>query len=189
MANETQAMQMLSTYNNKDNPGRVNYILVFTVLQISQQSSGSYVAIPSGYGDEGKWVWMARISGDAKNRLINEGFMNPSAPWTDEKAFGSTNNQTGRWQWNDQGLNSTVEELMNFAEVSYCNHWTSAGVNITPDITATQPTYFKEAYFGGLQTPPGQYGGIVPIVAIYSIDWNAYYAATNSTGTGQTPTP
>jgi len=187
MANETQAIQMLSTYNNKDNPGRVNYILVFTVLQIGQSSSGSYVASPSGYGDEGKWVWMARISGDAKNRLINEGFMNPSAAWTDEKTFGETNNQTGRWAWNNQGLNSTVEELMNFAEVAYCNHWTSAGVSLTPDITTTQPTYFKEAYFGGLETSPFQYGGIVPIVAIYSIDWNAYYADTGTTGTGQTP--
>ncbi len=189
MANETQAMQMLSTYNNKDNPGRVNYLLVFTVLQISQQSSGSYVAIPAGYGDEGKFVWMARISGEAKNRLINEGFMNPSTAWTDEKTFGETNNQTGRWQWNDQGLNCTLEELMNFAEVSYTNHWTSQGVTITPDTTATQPTYFKLADLGGLDTSPGQYGGIVPLVAIYSIDWNAYYAATNTTGTGQTPTP
>ena len=130
---------------------------------------------------------MARISGDAKNRLINDGFMNPSTAWTDEKTFGETNNQTGRWQWNDQGLNCTVEELMNFAEVAYCNHWTSAGVSLTPDITTTQPTYFKEAYFGGLDTSPGQYGGIVPIVAIYSIDWDAYYAATGTTGTGQTP--
>ena len=47
-----------------------------------------------------------------------------------------------------------------------------------------QPTYFKQAYIGGLDTSPFQYGGIVPLVAIYSIDWNAYYAATNSTGTG-----
>ena len=72
MANENQSMAMLSTYENKDSPGRVNYILVFDVLQISQPSSGSssYVASPSGYGDEGKWAWMARISGEAKDRLI-----------------------------------------------------------------------------------------------------------------------
>ena len=188
MANENQTMAMLSTYNNKDSPGRVNYILVFTVLQIGQSSSGSgYVVVPSGYGDEGKWVWMARISGNAKNRLINDGFMDPSSAWTDETTFGETNNQTNRWQWNNQGLNSTVEVLMNFAEVSYANYWTSAGVSLTPDITTTQPTYFKEAYFGGLETSPFQYGGIVPIVAIYSIDWDAYYAATGTTGTGHTP--
>ncbi len=36
---------------------------------------------------------MARISGGAKDRLINDGFMNASAAWTDEKAFGSTNTQ------------------------------------------------------------------------------------------------
>jgi dolichyl-diphosphooligosaccharide--protein glycosyltransferase len=190
MANETQAMQMLSTYNNKDNPGRVNYILVFTTLQIEQSSSSSssYVTIPAGYGDEGKWVWMARISGGAENRLINESFMNPSTAWTDEKTFGQTDNSTGRWDWNDQGLNCTVEELMSYAEVSYDNHWTSEGITISPYSTATQPTYFKTAYIGGLDTSPFQYGGIVPLVAIYSIDWDAYYAATNSTGTGHTPT-
>ena len=188
MANETQAMKMLSTYNNKDNPGRVNYILVFTVVGISQQSSGSYVGYPSGYGDEGKWVWMARISGGAENRLLlNESFMTPSTAWKDETSFGATSNQTQRWQWNDQGLNCTVEELMNYAEVAYCNQWTSAGVTINPDITTTQPTYLKLAYLGGLDTSPFQYGGIVPLVAIYSIDWDAYYAATGTTGTGHTP--
>jgi len=187
MANETQAMQMLSTYNNKDNPGRVNYILVFTVLGISQTSTGSYVAIPAGYGDEGKFVWMARISGDAKNRLINEGLMNPATAWTDEKVFGETSNQTNRWVWNDQGLNCTVEELMNYAEVQYCNHWTSAGVSLSSDLITTTPTYFKQAYIGGLETSPFQYGGIVPLIAIYSIDWDAYYAATGTTGTGHTP--
>ncbi len=61
MGNENQSMQMLSNYENYNNPGRVNYILVFTVLAISQSSSGTgYTASPEGYGDEGKWVWMAR---------------------------------------------------------------------------------------------------------------------------------
>ena len=114
--------------------------------------------------------------------------MNASTAWTDETQFGSSDQTTGKWVWNDQGLNSTVEELMNYAEVTYCNEITAAlssqSYTLTPDITATTPTYFKEAYFGGLDTSPGQYGGLVPIVAIYSIDWNAYYAATGTNGTG-----
>ena len=52
---------------------RVKYIAVFEVLQVSQASSGSssYIVSPAGYGDEGKWVWMARISGQAQTRLID----------------------------------------------------------------------------------------------------------------------
>jgi len=188
MGDENQSMQMLSTYNNYNNPGRVNYILVFTVLQIQQSSSGSssYVASPSGYGDEGKWTWMARISGEAKNRLIQEGYMTAANAWTDETAFGQQDNQTGKWDWNDKGDNSTVYELMNNAEVQYCNQMSALGINITPDATTTTPTYFTQAggYFAGLQTSPFQYGGLVPIVAIYKIDWNAYYNATGTTGPG-----
>ena len=179
MGNENQSLQMLSTYNNYNSPGRVNYILVFTVLQISQSSSGSsYVASPAGYGDEGKWVWMARISGDAKNRLISEGYMKNATAWTDETKFGSTNAQTGRWAWNDQGQNSTVYELMNYAEVQYCNEMAALNIPITPDFTTTQPSYFKTAYIAGLDTSPFQYGGLVPLVAIYQIDYNAYNNAT-----------
>ena len=63
--------------------------------------------------------------------------MNASAAWTDETAFGAPSNTTGKWVWNDQGLNSTVEELLNYAEVQYCNQWSQSGVTITPDITTT----------------------------------------------------
>ncbi len=186
MANENQSMAMLSSYNNDNNPGRVGYILVFTVLQIGQSSSGSssYVASPAGYGDEGKWVWMARISGEAESRLINEGYMNASQPWKDETAFGAPDNTTGKWDWNDQGLNCTVEELINNAEVQYCNQWTQAGVSLSPDMTTTAPTYFTLAYLGGEDASPFQYGGLVPLVAIYKINYDAYYAATGTTGTG-----
>jgi len=190
MGNQTQSMQMLASYNDYNNPGRVNYILIFTVLQISQSSSGTstYVVGPAGYGDEGKWPWMASISGEAKNRLIQEGYMNAATAWTDQTTFGSANSQTGKWVWNDQGENCTVYELMNYAEVQYCNEMTAVlsaqGYTFTPDATTTQPTYFTEAYFAGLETSPFQYGGLVPIVAIYKIDWQAYYAAMGITGSG-----
>lgn len=188
MGNENQSMQMLSKYENYNNPGRVNYILVFTVLQLQTSSSGTgYTAIPSGYGDEGKWPWMASISGTIEQWYIQHGYMNAttSTVWKDERNFGSANNQTGQWNWNNQGDNCTIYELMNYAEVTYCNEWTATGqISITPSTTTTTPTYFTEAYFAGLNTSPFQYGGLVPLVAIYKIDYPAYYTATGTTGTG-----
>ena len=120
------------------------------------------------------------------NGTYNNGYMNAttSTVWKDETAFGSTNNQTGQWEWNDQGDNCTIYELMNYAEVQYCNGWTSAGVSITPSATTTTPTYFTEVYIAGLDTSPFQYGGLVPLVAIYKINYPAYYNATGTTGTG-----
>jgi asparagine N-glycosylation enzyme membrane subunit Stt3 len=178
MGNENQSMAMLNSYGQN----RVKYIAVFEVLQISQASSGSsaYVASPAGYGDEGKWVWMARISGQNKDGLIKAGFMNPETAWTNETTFGSSNPTTGRWQWNDQGLNCTVFELMNHAEVDYATTMTSAlssqGITVSPDQTTTVPTYFQKAYTAGLNTAPGQYGGLIPLIAIYKIDWATYDA-------------
>jgi dolichyl-diphosphooligosaccharide--protein glycosyltransferase len=175
MGNETQSMQMLSNYGQD----RVKYIAVFTVLQISQSSSGSgqYVASPAGYGDEGKWVWMARISGQDQPRLLKEGYMTPGTAWKDETTFGATNPQTNKWQWSDQGLNSTVLELMNNAEVQYATRMSSSSFTLTPDLTTTVPTYFKEAHFAGITASPGAYGNLIPIIAIYSIDWASWDAA------------
>jgi dolichyl-diphosphooligosaccharide--protein glycosyltransferase len=180
MGNETQSMQMLNNYGQ----AHTKYIAVFTVLQIQQSSTGAYVASPAGYGDEGKWVWMARISGQDQTRLLKEGYMNSATAWKDETQFGANNNQTNKWQWNDQGLNSTVYELMNNAEVQYCNTITAATNNqitITPDQTTTVPTYFKVAHISGVDTSPSQYGGLIPLIAIYEIDWAAYDAANGIT--------
>ncbi len=183
MGNQNESMHMLSTYNNYNKPGRVNYIMVFTVLYIQQSSTtGAYVATSYGAGDEGKWYWMARISGQAEQRLIDQGYMNPATAWTDETTFGSTNSQTNQFEWSNQGLNCTVYELLNYAKVDYCNYMTALGITVTPDETTTTPTYFTKAYFAGENTSPTQYGGLVPIVAIYKIDWAAYNAAMGITG-------
>lgn len=174
MGTENQSLAMLSTYGQD----RVKYIAIFEVLYVGETSQGSnqYYAIPAGYGDEGKWVWMARISGQGKERLINQGFISANDAWTNETSFGENSATTGRWEWNNRGLNCTVAELMIYAENQYATRMTQMGITVQATSTATAPTYFKEAHFSGIDTLPMTYSGLVPVIAIYEIDWAAYNA-------------
>jgi dolichyl-diphosphooligosaccharide--protein glycosyltransferase len=173
MANETQSLKMLEKYNAK-------YILVFTTLRIDQSSTQQYyVASSAGYGDEGKWSWMARISGQARDRFIREGFIDENSSWTNEATFGSVSNQTNRWVWNNVGTNSTIYKLMSWAKQRWTD--TEGGGYIYPDEAGVQPEYFTEAYFAGLDCTATKYGGIIPLVALYEIDWQKYYNATSPT--------
>jgi asparagine N-glycosylation enzyme membrane subunit Stt3 len=173
MANETQALKMLEKYNAK-------YILVFTVLQITTNEQGYYTAKFAGLGDEGKWMWMARISGQAKIRLTNEGFMDDSSnvsSWTDETTF--YNQSSGAWY--DYAKESTIYKLMSWAKQRWCD--VSGMSYVTPDEAGIQPTYFNETYFAGedvsISDVASIYGGLVPMVCLYEINWDAYYNATS----------
>ncbi|MCJ7561172.1 glycosyltransferase family 39 protein [Candidatus Bathyarchaeota archaeon] len=169
MANETQALPILAKYDAK-------YILVFTTLSIGQSSDQQYyVASPAGYGDEGKWTWMAKISGQARQRFIDTGFIDAKSAWTNETTFGNVSS-TNTWQWNDVGKNSTIYKLMSWAK----QLWTQNSGFVQPDEQGVQPTYFKPAYIAGLDMPPAKYGGLIPLVALYEIDWQKYYNATAS---------
>jgi dolichyl-diphosphooligosaccharide--protein glycosyltransferase len=175
MAPEDQALHMLEQYN-------VEYILVFTTLGLAASSDQtSYVAQSAGFGDEGKWSWMARISGEARDRFVQTGYISANAMWTDENDFGTVNNQTGTWNWNDMGKNSTVYKLLSWAK----QRWVDvSGIpsQVQADEQGVEPTYFKEAYFAGEDLNPvdasQKYGGLIPIVALYKIDWESYYNAT-----------
>lgn len=175
MAPENQSLKMLEQYDAK-------YILVFTTLNIVQSSDGqSYVASFSRFGDEAKWSWMARISGQARQRFIDTGFISADAAWTDETAFGAANNETGTWEWNAMGQDSTIYKLMSYAKQRWGEVSGDSG-GVPVDEAGVQPTYFKEAYFAGETLSPidasVKYGGLIPIVALYEIDWDAYYNAT-----------
>lgn len=171
MAPEEKALAMLERYNAK-------YILVFVTLGIAQSSSGSsYVVRFVGYGDEGKWMWMARISGNARDRFIAEGLLDENSAWTDEKTFVNTTSG----QWLDAGKNTTIYKLMSWAKQRWVDV-SGAQSGITVDEAAVQPTYFKEAFFAGENLSAidasAKYGGLIPIVALYEIDWQKYYNAT-----------
>jgi dolichyl-diphosphooligosaccharide--protein glycosyltransferase len=192
MGNENQSLMMLNHYEDYNNPGRVNYVVVFLVLAIQQSSSGSssYTASPAGYGDEGKFVWMARISGTYKQMYVHDGYMGNASKglteWTDETSFGNYSSTNGQWTWNQQGQNCTINELMYDAASQYCSALTQAGINVSPSWTASMPSYFTPVDIAGISTSPSQYGGLVPLVAIYQVNYAAYYAATGKIGTGVT---
>jgi dolichyl-diphosphooligosaccharide--protein glycosyltransferase len=162
MANETQALKMLKVYN-------ASYILVFTTFSYQ----GSWV----GYGDEGKWMWMARISGGAHDRFVYTKFIDESHAWYNETTFGYYNSTQNKWIWNARGTNSTIYKLMGWAK----NQWCSAQSVADPDAASvSKPRYFDEAFFSGktlsVSNAQSYYGGIVPMVALYKIDWALYDA-------------
>jgi hypothetical protein len=123
---------------------------------------------------------MARISGsaDAKDKSKWQGW-----DWTDESTFGrfdndSTSSTYNTWVWNDRGMNSTIYKLMSWARSRWCTlQGISDGLNdqYAANDTAAQPTYFSEEFFSGLsltaQDASTLYGGLIPLVALYKIDY------------------
>ncbi len=160
MANETNALKMLELYDTK-------YILVFTTLD----TNGNWL----GYGDEGKWMWMARISGKARDRFVppRGDFLDEQSAWVDEEKFG--NFTDNKWIWNDVGKNSTIYTLMSYGKHQWLEKWRGGQ---DPD-TYTAPEYLKQAYFAGLSLSPSDAGegyyGIVPLICLYEIDWQKYH--------------
>ena len=161
MANETYSLNMLKKYN-------VQYILVFVTID----ANGAWIDWAGG--DNGKWTWMAKISGNAQDRLVRDGFIDQASSWQNETTFGNfTNNQ---WTWNNVGTNTTVYELMSYGRY----RWSQVnGVQLpSSDPNYAIPKYFKEEFFSGeaLKQADSQskYGGLVPLVCLYKIDWQQY---------------
>lgn len=169
MSNETQALKMLGLYN-------AEYILVFVTIDYN----GNWL---NAGGDEGKWMWMASISGKARDRLIKDGFIPEEEMWTDNldevrRTFG---NYTLGTSWTDtngdgqvgsdeliaisNGQNSTIYKLMNYG-VERWRQENKGGSQPT-----TQLLYFSEAYIAGLENDGSKYGGVVPLVCLYKIEY------------------
>jgi len=171
MADESRSLKMLSSYGQKN----VQYILVFTVLVVQQDSSGNYYSIPWGYGDEGKWSWMADISGGAKDRLIKEGFMDPNNAWENRTAFGEPS-AYGQWMWNSQGENSVIYKLL--ADIENEFSASTYGLVTPYSGSAVSLDYFKLEYLAGKELSGfNPQGTVVPLIGLYKIDWAAYNAS------------
>jgi hypothetical protein len=164
---------MLRNYDAK-------YILVYTTFAWQEQQGQRYASW-AGYGDEGKWMWMARISGEAKGRFLNDGYIDEEDSWADESVFGQYNQSTRRWDWSLRGMKSTVYKLMAWGKHRWCenNEVIDPETRYWMDYNLTaediKPEYFEESYFAGIKlSPDDAYGRIVPLICLYKIDWQEY---------------
>lgn len=174
MSNETTAIKMLKRYN-------AEYILVYTTIYYNRQRNT--VSFANVGGDEGKWVWMAAISGKARERFIREGLISESEMWSSDpdvvrQMFGNYSLGTS---WHDsnrngqvdegelvpveKGQNCTIYKLMRYAMERWMEVQQKGG---KPSIKLQ---YFSEAYIAGLENDGTKYGGYVPLVCLYKINY------------------
>jgi len=165
MSNETQAINILSQFRDS-NGHRPDYILVFATFQ--DDSSKNYPE--AGYGDEGKWRWMAKISGNFT--LLNNGkpangndayFGNYSIGKDRYTAAGQT---TPTIIDNQMGKNTTIYKLMYYAHARVLEGFDaqSAAANVGMEGYFTEAALFPSSR-------PSYNVGVDPIVAIYKINY------------------
>jgi dolichyl-diphosphooligosaccharide--protein glycosyltransferase len=154
MSNETEALRILKQQFNGPK-GPPTYILVFTTYN-------SYDGGDQGYGDDGKWRWMARIA----NQTIAPGFY---TEWGGGKnnTFGFVNNNN-QWVWNALGQNTTIYKLMQYAKAMEI-----------PSLTVPELVHFKPVHFSptlpvaSLGTAGSTTVYLYATVALYEIDYGS----------------
>jgi len=131
MSTIPEAIEILKSYDAK-------YIVVFTTFD----SQGN----DYGYGDEGKWPWMAKIA------------------QLDDKSFGNYTLGKDRVSGQDQpidnikGQNTTIYKLMTYAKDTKLGRTSTVQLQVSG-------RGFEPAYF----SPGKNYGGIYIIVAVYKV--------------------
>lgn len=134
MSNETEAIKILDRFG-------ATYVVVFTTFQ----SDGSDI----GWGDEGKWRWMAKISG-ARYGFNDTDFIEKD-PDTGEPQWGT---------WNDMGKNTVIYKLMTYGKETTLGN---------PPTVYLE--HFEEAYFSQTAGAYVAYSGAIPLVCVYKINY------------------
>jgi len=155
MSNETKAIEILKTWNrdahSRGFQSNVSHVLVFTTFDQNGNDAG--------FGDEGKWRWMARIPG-----LDDESFGNFTlgTDWLGDK---NENNQRDPEELvpNWKGGNSTIYKMMTYGKK-----------DVLQQLPLEPLQYFEKAYFS--RTPETaqvalRNYGVVPLVCVYKINY------------------
>jgi dolichyl-diphosphooligosaccharide--protein glycosyltransferase len=169
LSNETQSVRILKEQFNGPH-GPPTYILVFTTFASTGQDYGYG-------GDEGKWVWMARIANSSeivRNLYADKWGEWGYKEWTDSTGQYNTfgNATASPFKWNAVGQNTTIYKLMENAK--------SALLYSTLGYTAPELTYFKNPHFFGGEVATlgtdqsGNYVYLEALVCLYEVDYAKY---------------
>jgi len=167
VSNEFQAVRILKEQFNGPS-GPPAYILVFATFYSTGQDAGYG-------GDEGKWMWMARIANSS--RTVQELYKQEWGTWeynewgtsNQNNTFGYYNSTTGAFIWNDVGTNTTIYKLME-----------NAKSHLISGYTAPELTYFKNPqFFGGQVATVGTDSSgnnvyLDVLVCLYEVDYAQY---------------
>jgi len=127
LSNETEAIKFLKEHD-------VTHVLVFVVAD--------YQGSDTGWADEGKWRWMARIA-------------EPLTGLNDTAYFKEDS-------WNERGQNTVIFKLMEYAKGKRISTYNVVyGTQILPQLQ-----HFRLVYFSNGKLVLGTY---YPIVAIYEV--------------------
>ncbi len=148
MSNETEAIKFLEEYDS-------TYILVFVTFATNGSANNVYDA---GYGDEGKWRWMARIGGLDDNKYGNYTL---GTDWVDTNEDGQINDD--ELIANELGNNTVIYKLMHYASDTVTSGFSNIGLE-----------YFEKAYFSQepetLQLYPRSDDYFAPVVCVYKVN-------------------
>ena len=155
MSNETEAIKILETYKRDER--RPEYLVVFTTFDASGNERG--------YGDEGKWRWMAKIAASRFGSFFDDnsfGNLTLGMDWVDTDNDGQRTQDDAQVP-NAKGQNSTIYKFMTYAKE------TKLGIAPTVQfaLNVEGKPYFEEAFF----SPSGPYSGIYVMVAVYKVNY------------------
>jgi len=155
MSNETEAIKILENYER--NGRRPEYIVVFTTFDTNGNDRG--------YGDEGKWRWMAKIAASRFGNYFDDnsfGNFSLGADWVDKNDDGQR--QQEEIVLNAKGQNSTIYKFMTYAKETKLP---DMAPTVQFALNAEGKPYFEEAFFSTAQN----YGGTHVLVAVYKINY------------------
>jgi hypothetical protein len=144
VSNETEAIEILKDFG-------ASYVVVFTTFQ----EDGSDV----GWGDEGKWRWMARIAGLDDNSYGNYTL---GIDWVDTN--GNNQPEQGELVPNVNGTSSVLYKLMR-----YGREVTIYGYSITELEHFVGP---PEGFFSQKTGSVRSYANVIPLVCVYRIKYD-----------------
>jgi len=157
MSNETEALEILKKFNERGDKN-ITHIVIFQSFATEDEGASLQ---DYGYGDEGKWRWMARIGGldDAEYGNYTLGL-----DWADVNEDGSAADD--EIIVNELGNSTVIYKLMHYAR--------DVLTTGTSDIVLE---HFERAYFSQqdpetLQWYPTSDGYFAAVVCVYKINYD-----------------
>jgi dolichyl-diphosphooligosaccharide--protein glycosyltransferase len=158
MSNETEALKILNKFDERGDK-KITHIVVFTTFGTQDEGQTLY---DYGYGDEGKWRWMARIGGLDDNLYGN---LTLGQDWIDTNDSGQYDEEDAVVV-NELGNSTVIYKLMRYAR----DVLTTGQSDIV--LEHFERAYFSQEDAATLQWYPGSDSYFATVVCVYKINYD-----------------